>query len=79
MASTQDMKVVNIGTRRSQLAIAQVDMVVKHLQTPSGQHNGRRKPSKIVPGIQCQKYLDRGVGKAFDGKETRCYCSLFER
>ena len=33
MASTEDMKVVNIGTRRSQLAIAQVDMVVKHLQT----------------------------------------------
>lgn len=33
MASTEGMKVVNIGTRRSQLAIAQVDMVVKHLQT----------------------------------------------
>ena len=33
MASTEDMKVVNIGTRRSQLAIAQVDMIVKHLQT----------------------------------------------
>ncbi|KAI5268708.1 porphobilinogen deaminase [Aureobasidium subglaciale] len=34
MASTSpDMKVVNIGTRRSQLAIAQVDMIVKHLQT----------------------------------------------
>lgn len=27
------MDVVNIGTRRSQLAIAQVDMIVKHLQT----------------------------------------------
>ncbi|KAI5196172.1 hypothetical protein AUEXF2481DRAFT_67020 [Aureobasidium subglaciale EXF-2481] len=34
MASTSpDMKIVNIGTRRSQLAIAQVDMIVKHLQT----------------------------------------------
>ncbi|KAI5235330.1 porphobilinogen deaminase [Aureobasidium subglaciale] len=33
MASTSpDIKVVNIGTRRSQLAIAQVDMIVKHLQ-----------------------------------------------
>jgi hypothetical protein len=33
MASSQETRVVNIGTRRSQLAIAQVDMVVKHLQT----------------------------------------------
>ncbi|KAI4851330.1 porphobilinogen deaminase [Aureobasidium sp. EXF-8845] len=33
MAPPQETRVVNIGTRRSQLAIAQVDMVVKHLQT----------------------------------------------
>lgn len=29
----ENMEVVNIGTRRSQLAIAQVDSIVKHLQT----------------------------------------------
>ncbi|KAG9523679.1 porphobilinogen deaminase, partial [Aureobasidium melanogenum] len=33
MASSQEPKVVNIGTRRSQLAIAQVDMIVEHLET----------------------------------------------
>lgn len=31
--TSENMEVVNIGTRRSQLAIAQVDSIVKHLQT----------------------------------------------
>jgi hydroxymethylbilane synthase len=32
MASTQSLDVVNIGTRRSQLAIAQVDMIKEQLE-----------------------------------------------